>query len=64
MAVQQRQHVDAIGFRTFCSELINTFVFDMLQICTGCFRFDMSALRTLASSWLWVWWMENVAHMG
>jgi hypothetical protein len=38
--------VDALGCRTFCSELINTFVFDMLQICTGCFRFDVSALRS------------------
>jgi len=30
MAVQQRQHVDALGFRTLCSQLIKVFVFDML----------------------------------
>jgi len=64
MAVQQRQYVDALGCRTLCSELINIFVFDILQICAGCVRSDVSALHTLTAPWLWAWWMENVVHMG
>jgi hypothetical protein len=64
MAFQQRQHGDALGCRTLWSELINMFVFDVLQICSGRIRFDKSALRTLATPWLWAWWLENVAHMG
>jgi hypothetical protein len=35
-AVQQRQHVNAAGCGTFFSDLINVFVFDILQIRSGC----------------------------
>ena len=35
-AVQQRQHVDAVGCGTFFSGLISMFVFDILQIPSGC----------------------------
>ena len=56
--------MDALGSRTLCSELINMFVFEVLQICTGCTKFDVSALCIFATPWLWGWWMENIAHMG
>jgi hypothetical protein len=35
MAVQYRQHEDAVGCRTFCSGLSRMFVFDILQIPSG-----------------------------
>jgi hypothetical protein len=37
-AVQQRQHVDAVGCGTFSSGLISKFVFDILQIPNGCIQ--------------------------
>jgi hypothetical protein len=36
-AVQQRQRVDAVGWGVFLSELTSMFVFDILQIPSGCF---------------------------
>jgi hypothetical protein len=36
MVVQQRQHADAVGHRTFLSGLIDMSVFDILQISSGC----------------------------
>jgi len=36
-AVLQRQHVDAVGWDAFLSELTILFVFDILQIPCGCF---------------------------
>jgi len=36
--VQHRQHVDAVGIRTFFSGLIGIFVFDVLQIRSGCIQ--------------------------
>jgi hypothetical protein len=35
-AIQQRQHVDAAGCRTFIRGLITMFVFDVLQIPSKC----------------------------
>ena len=35
MAVQQRQHVDAVGCLTYYGGLIDIFVFDILQIPSG-----------------------------
>jgi hypothetical protein len=37
-AVQQKQHVDAVGCRTFSSRLIRMPVFDILQIPSGCIQ--------------------------
>ena len=34
--VQQRQHVDAVGWGTFLSELTSMFVFDTFLIPSGC----------------------------
>ena len=36
MAVQQRQHVAAVGVAGFISRLISMFAFDILQIPSGC----------------------------
>jgi hypothetical protein len=38
MAVQQRQHVDAVRWRTCFSGMISVFVFDMLRIPSGCIQ--------------------------
>jgi hypothetical protein len=37
-AVQQRQHVDGVGCDMFFSGLISVFVFDILQIQSGCIQ--------------------------
>jgi len=53
MTVLQRQHVAAVGCRTFCSELNSVFVFDILQmdsggvhICSGCFAAPSTPFAT------------------
>jgi hypothetical protein len=35
-AVQQRQHVDAVGYRKFFSGLVSIFIFDILQVHSEC----------------------------
>ena len=49
-AVQQRQHVDAVGIRTVFSRLISVFVFNVLYIPTGCIKLVVGALRPFSLS--------------
>jgi hypothetical protein len=46
MAVQQGQHVDAVGRPTFFSGLINIFVFDLFQAPIWCIAATCNPLAT------------------
>jgi hypothetical protein len=46
---RQRQHVDAVGCRTFFGGLICMFVVDILQVPSGCNRLVVGAVHALGS---------------
>jgi hypothetical protein len=54
-AVQQRQHVDAVGYRKSFKGLITMFVFDILQSPVRCIQIYSGALHPIAPFSMRAW---------